>query len=83
MIVYALKQEAMYRDITMCAREVESTLKIARGKRQPRVLIVDPLVQQSGMEDREDDNDDDTGLREEDNSNIDAERGLWRVMRSW
>jgi hypothetical protein len=49
---------------------VESTLKIVRGKRQPRVPIVDPLVQRSGTEDGEDDDDDDTGLREEDNGDI-------------
>ncbi|KAJ7351380.1 hypothetical protein DFH08DRAFT_806100 [Mycena albidolilacea] len=60
MIAYTLKQEAILRG----------------GKRQPRVPIVDLLVQQSGTEDGEDDNDDNTGLREEDNSDIDAERGV-------
>ncbi|KAJ7789932.1 hypothetical protein B0H14DRAFT_2626628 [Mycena olivaceomarginata] len=76
MIAYALKQEAMYRDIAVCAQEAESTLKIARRKRWPRVPIVDLLVQRSGTEDREDDNDDNAGLREEDNGDIDAERGV-------
>jgi hypothetical protein len=76
MITYALKQEAMYRDISAHAREAESISKIARRKRRLRVPILDPLVQQLGMEDREDDNDDNMGLREEDNSDIDVNRGV-------
>jgi hypothetical protein len=74
MIAYALKQEAMYRDIAARAREAESAPKIARGKKRPRVPIVDPLAQRSGTEEEENDDDGDTGLREEDDD--DVERGV-------
>ncbi|KAJ7799812.1 hypothetical protein B0H14DRAFT_3491267 [Mycena olivaceomarginata] len=74
MIAYALKQEAMYRDIAARTREVESAPKIARGKKQPRVPIVDPLAQRSGTEEGENDDNGDTGLREEDDDDI--ERGV-------
>ncbi|KAJ7767594.1 hypothetical protein B0H14DRAFT_2633027 [Mycena olivaceomarginata] len=74
MIAYALKQEAMYRDIAARIREAESAPKIARGKKRPRVPIVDPLAQQLGTKEGEDDDDGDMGLREEDDD--DVERGV-------
>jgi hypothetical protein len=76
MIAYALKQEAMYRDIAARARAAESAPKIAKGKKRLRVPIVDPLVQRSGAEEGGDDDDDDGVLREEENDDVDAERGV-------
>jgi hypothetical protein len=63
MIAYALKQEALFRDIAARARQTETATKVARGKRGPREAVIDPLAplsQKVGTDAaREEDNDDD------------------------
>ncbi|KAJ7808144.1 hypothetical protein B0H14DRAFT_3482660 [Mycena olivaceomarginata] len=45
MIAYALKQEALFSDIAARARTTETAPRVARGKKRPRVGIVDPLAE--------------------------------------
>lgn len=45
MIAYALKQEALFSDIAAWARTTETAPRVARGKKRPRVGIVDPLAE--------------------------------------
>jgi hypothetical protein len=80
MVAYALKQEALFRDIATRARQTEMAPKVARGKQGPREMVVDPLAplsQKVGTDaarEEGDNDDDDDGLvaREE----ADGERGV-------
>jgi hypothetical protein len=67
MAAYALKQEALFRDIAERARRAETAPKVARGKKRPRAPIVDPLQDAMGRNrgdeaEAEDDGDDDAVL---------------------
>ncbi|KAJ7743970.1 hypothetical protein B0H14DRAFT_3514759 [Mycena olivaceomarginata] len=58
------KQEVLFRDIAAWARQTETATKVARGKRGPREVIIDPLAPLSqqvgtGEATEEGDNDDD------------------------
>ncbi|KAJ7763267.1 hypothetical protein B0H14DRAFT_2633763 [Mycena olivaceomarginata] len=71
--------EASVQGMIACAlkqRAIGEHPKIAKGKKQPRVPIVDPLVQRLGVEEGGDDDNDDGVLREEENDGVDAERGV-------
>ncbi|KAJ7798845.1 hypothetical protein B0H14DRAFT_3492168 [Mycena olivaceomarginata] len=64
MIAYAQKQEVLFRDIAARVRQMETATKVARGKRGPREVIIDPLAPLSqqvgtGEATEEGDNDDD------------------------
>jgi hypothetical protein len=80
LIAYALKQEALFRDIAARARQTETAAKVARGKRGPREAIIDPLAplsQRAGTDaarEEGDDDDDDDGLVA--GEEIDGDRGV-------
>ncbi|KAJ7862019.1 hypothetical protein B0H14DRAFT_3444990 [Mycena olivaceomarginata] len=80
MVAYALKQEALFRDIAARARQTETAPKVARGKRGPREVVVDPLAplsQKVGTDaarEEGDNDDDDDGLVA--GEEADGERGV-------
>jgi hypothetical protein len=82
MVAYALKQEALFRDIAERARKAETASKVARGKKRPRAPILDPLQDAIGRNkgdeaEEEDDGDDDAVLWEgADDGDGDEEQGV-------
>ncbi|KAF8177103.1 hypothetical protein K438DRAFT_1939164 [Mycena galopus ATCC 62051] len=74
LIVYTLKQEALFRDMVVHARETEKALKLGKGKKEPRAANVDPLLQ-AMAEDGTVQKEDHEGLNDGDNREAEEERG--------
>ncbi|KAF8166425.1 hypothetical protein K438DRAFT_2066413 [Mycena galopus ATCC 62051] len=62
MKAYTLKQKALFRELALRARDIETALKVGKGKKRPRVSSTDPLMDR---EDKGEDEGEGEGQEEE------------------